>query len=184
MNGTRTIDADLIDVFTEGGQHLTGNCLDEFFSARHVRSPLRYCCSMSVIMSTRRACRPGPQSVASHASHNLEGERIADQSRPQSEDISVIVLPAVPGRGDVVAERRPHPGDLVSDHRRSNARPIDDDSFRAGAAGDRPGNGMGEVGVVDRIGAIGTAIVHLKTLFPQIETDSFLEGISRHGRPR
>ena len=109
---------------------------------------------------------------------DISGEPLSDQSAAQGEDIRVIVLAGIFRSRQIVAQGRPHPGDLVRHHRAADTRPIDHD-----AEGRVPGSyQVGYFRGVNRIvhGIRGGAphIVHHDAQLGEDELQRFLESVA------
>src|ERR1043165_9161145 len=72
----------------------------------------------------------------------------------EAHDVDVVVLDALVGRVDVVAERGPDAGDLVGRDAGSDAGPADHDRPLGLAAPDRVADQPGQVREVDRLGRV------------------------------
>ncbi len=90
----------------------------------------------------------------------------------------MVVLPTVARRREVVTERGAHPRHLVGHHGRADAGAVDDDARAGLPGGDGPGNGMREVGVVDRVGPVGAAVEHLDPLLLEAKGELLLQAVS------
>ena len=118
---------------------------------------------MSVIIATRRAWRSGPQDTESHSCTICQASPGTDQAGTEGQDIGMVVLTAVASRREVVAEGGPDTRNLVGHHRRADAGPVDDDAPVTRAVGDATLDRMGELGIVDRLVAVGATIDHVVT---------------------
>ena len=139
-------------------------------------SPSRAYRRSTASILARPAWRGGPRPMGSPAIFDdLPGERLTDQPGPEGEDVGVVVLPAVAGGRDVVAQGRPHPGHLVGHHRRADPGPVDHDPLGALPRGHLLGHREGKVGIVDRLGGVGAAVDHPPALLAQAEGEPLLQ---------
>ena len=90
----------------------------------------------------------------------------------------MVVLAAVPGARDVVAEGGPDAGHLVGGHAGADPRPVHDDAPAARPVGHVPGDGMGDVRVVDGLAAVGAAVGDREAVLPEPLADRVLEHVA------
>ena len=105
----------------------------------------------------------------------LERERRADDLGAEAHHVHVVVLDALVGRVDVVAERGPDARDLVGRDAGPDPGPADHDRPLGLAAADRVADPLGQVGEVDRLGRVGAEVGHLVAPGPQLLDDRPLE---------
>ena len=107
--------------------------------------------------------------------HDLPGQRGAGETGAEREDVGPVVLSAVPGRRQVVAGRGADARDLVGHHRRADAGAVDHDPADALAGRHLSGDGVGEVGVVTGLGAVGAAVLDRPAGLDEVGLECLLE---------
>ena len=160
----------------KGCQHLAGDDLDEFVAIDHLSGSRPQIALLDVgdlgdppgvPVRAPWCCQP--------LVDDLQGEALPDETGAEGEDVGVVVLAAVAGRREVVAERRPHPGHLVGGHARTDAGAVDDDAPAAHARADQICHRVREVRVVDRFGADTPAVVDGAVLLSKVLDDRLFE---------
>ena len=102
-------------------------------------------------------------------------ERGADDASAQHQHVHVVVLDALVRRVGVVTQTGANPGDAIGSHRCADATAADDDAAVGAIVLERGRDGLGAVGVVNRLGAVGADVEHLTRLVGQKGLDRFFE---------
>ena len=114
--------------------------------------------SISSIIAARRRCRSAVHSVSKNVSTICFARPGADQRRPQRQHIGVVVLAAVACGRQVVTQGGPHAGELVGRHGRADPRAIHDHPDLGPPVGHPLSHFRGNLRIVDRLGAVRTAV--------------------------
>ena len=95
---------------------------------------------------------------------DLLGHSEPEHPRPEAEHVGVVVAPCHLGGEGVVAERAAHAGVAVDRHAHAEPGAADQNAEGGSSALELPGELMGEIRVVDRIGGERTEIPRLSAL--------------------
>ncbi len=90
----------------------------------------------------------------------LLGQGLADDPRPEADDVDVVVLHHLMGRVGVVRHRCPDPLELVGSHGGSSARAADEDAPVGAPVEHRLRDRRRVVGVVDWFRRMSAQVVH------------------------
>src|SRR5262245_24537105 len=91
----------------------------------------------------------------------LAGQCLADDTSAEHQHVHVVVLDALMRRVSVVTEASPDAAMLVRGNRGADAAATDEHSMLADIAGDRAGDRVRVIRVVDRLVAVRAYVVHL-----------------------
>jgi hypothetical protein len=98
--------------------------------------------------------------------NDLPCPRFIERARTERQDVGVIMLAAVPGRGAVVTQGGTHARQLIGNDARSDARAVQEDAARDLPARDGSRDAIRDVGIIHRLLIEGPEIAHL---VPQLD---------------
>ena len=99
----------------------------------------------------------------------------ADEPRRQCQDVGVVMFPGQAGQLRLPCQCRTHARVLVGGDVDPVATSADEHAERIAVGGDRCGNGMCEVGVVDTVLDMGAFVPHLEPTCTQVFLEMVLE---------
>src|SRR6266545_1442103 len=106
--------------------------------------------------------------------HQLTSQFDADDARAEHEHVHIVMLDALTSRIAVMTYRRANPRDLVGRYRRADTAAADQHgSFRL-AIDQRLTHRLGEVRIIDRLGAVRALVDNLVAALTQIDRETLL----------
>ncbi len=119
-------------------------------------------------LATRRAWRPPSKDVERKVLRQSLAASVPSKRPPMRQHIGVVVLAREPRGGDVVAQRGAHLAVAVGGDRHADAGAADEQAAPRLAGLHRSRHLLGEVGIIDRLRAVGAEIEHVKSQSAQL----------------
>ena len=118
----------------------------------------------------------------------IPGDVLVDQSRPQADDVRVVVRAREPSRFRIVAYGGTDRTETIGDHAHADAGAADQDATVGLARRDGACDVLGVIGIVDGLGVVGTKVldgaIHARKLGleDRLEADAIMIRGYRHSK--